>query len=234
MIRHLSAGDPQDPLVVDAAPVRDAVGDQVRRLGAGREREAAPGERSVGFGEFLPERAHRVLRPLDGVDPMRGEVVADLPVVGDVRKAHDRRVGEAREGFRRAGPFFEQPIRGQLGREDERVVPPEDGVGAERVGETPEGVDAVPPGGELGFEPLRFVVVEGEVDHHSDPAAAQFREVLQKRLWVLGPEDDEADVFERHEALPPAEGVPPRAVAAREPSHEPIRVERRDVGAAAR
>ena len=227
--RPRAAGYPLDQRGVDAASPLDAVARQVNLLGAGghrkarRPRDAGQSPREAVL--LLRRAAAQLLLP----HPADGAVI-------HIQKADDHFLRASAQRIHQASEPLRMPRLGVRVAQKDGVVAPYHPLGARGLRKPPERVchRALAAHARLHVPAVRR---EGELEVVGEPALVQLAQPSEHRRGILRPEHDGVHCLG---VKPPLRHLVRVERVARDheplphPLEEPLRVERRDVGAPAR
>lgn len=220
------AGDEGEADGVDAAG-GDAAGFGLGADGGGEA--VSGGDGGEVAEEFLPGGEIGVV-PGEVLGAGGGVEIAEGFAV-EVGEAEDDFVGGSGEGGGEGFEIAAVPIGRSEGGEQDGVVAPDGGVGAEFGGDPVEVIGGAAPVGDGAFE-FTGVAVDGVLDDEGLAVAAEVEEGVAERGEVFGPEDVAVDVFgqEGDAEGEAGDGVANEAVAGAAAAVKPVAVEGRDVG----
>jgi len=129
--------------------------------------------------------------------------------------------------------LFNQSIHGYVVCEYQRIEPPYYGFFTQYIGKSPECFNTFCQRRDTGFQSVFLIIIQSELDIAADTSFFQDRQIRKKRFGIFRPEHYESCIPVRDIALFSVERVVPHGIAGFEPMEEPVRIECRDVRAAA-
>ena len=200
------------------------------RLGAEREPHAVFRCDRRQIGEQAAFFLVPGIAPLEPVPVGRGAQVARGLAV-DRRPRHHHLVHRPVQRRRQAGEIFAVPVRPRQRGVEDRIVAPYTGARPETPGDRAHLFDRPPGICHPALQRPR-IAGDGELNDEGKAEAVDFGQRIHERPGVAGPEYKPLDVpaFQRLRQLGAAVRIAHAHHTGRQPGHEPIAVERRDVG----